>query len=437
VGYWALESLGAAERPPTALADWVRACQLPSGGFTYEPHTQIGGVDDVFYSWAALWLLNRAGRQPKDREACVRWISSLRTSDGGFQDRPGGVANPTAPYYALECLKFLEAREHGSTDKAPTARTHAIPAGSRVFTIQVEAPGAGSPTEAVFLAEKLGIHIWAAKNAAEGWIDEAQRVARLRKAPTLFAVGNEEYGTYVELPGLGTYSHLTDMVAPNNHNWGEQMPKKKFPYPWTEFRDTRIKDLKRGSGRMVWQFNENEELTRVLLDEAAGNGTYGAICTFHFGNENFLDSQPFLMRWYGRIPMVALQDAHGGESWWWGDFLSGFRTLFIAREPSWEAWLEALDRDHVMAVRRDRITNWETQLAGGAPEVREFVLDRQNEWCWWGKEGAARERPAAAMTVLKPGMRFETGAPEKGPQCASGCGPTIPARRGRKRRERS
>src|SRR6185437_1944058 len=134
---------------------------------------------------------------------------------------------------------------------------------------------------------------------------------------------------------------------------------------------------------MVWQFNENEELTRVLLDEAAETGTYGAICTFHFGNENFLDSQPFLMRWYGRIPMVALQDAHGGESWWWGDFLPGFRTLFIAREPSWEGWLEALDRDHVMAVRHDRVTNWGTQLAGGSPQVRKFALARQNEWRWW------------------------------------------------------
>jgi hypothetical protein len=239
-------------------------------------------------------------------------------------------------------------------------------------------------------------------------------VAKLRKASTLFAVGNEEYGTFVKLPGLGTYSHLADMVAPNDHNSGQQMPKKKFPYPWAEFRDTRIKELKQGSGRMLWQFNENEELTRVLLDEAAGSGTYGAICTFHFGNENFLDSQPFLMRWYGRIPMVALQDAHGGESWWWGDFLSGFRTLFVAREPSWKAWLEALDRDHVMAVRHDRITNWETQLAGGSPQVRKFALDRQNEWRWWGKERAARERPAAAMTVLKPGMRFETGVPESG-----------------------
>lgn len=413
-GYWALDSLGASESPPAQLTEWVQSCQLPSGGFTYEPHAAIGRVDDVFYTWAALWLLNRAGRQPKNRDACFAWISSLQTADGGFQDRLGGTANPTATYYALECLKLLQVDQARSGKRAAVSRPQPIPSGSRVFTMQVEAPGAGSPSEAVFLAEKLGIHIWTAKNAADGWIEEAQRIADARKVPVLFAVGNEEYGTYVKLAGLGTYSHLSDLVAPNNHKTGEQMPKKKFAYPWTEFRDTRIRELKQGSGRMIWQFNENEELTRVLLDEAAEARTYGAIATFHFGNENFLDSQPFLMRWYGRIPMVALQDAHGGESWWWGDFLSGFRTLFIAREPTWEAWLEALEHDRVMAVRYDKITNWQMQFAGGSPAVRKFVLDRKKEWCWWGDEGSARERPAAVMTVLKPGMRFEAGAPESG-----------------------
>jgi hypothetical protein len=46
--------------------------------------------------------------------------------------------------------------------------------------------------------------------------------------------------------------------------------------------------------------------------------------------------------------------------------------------------------------------------------VRKFALDRQNQWRWWDREGAPRRRPAAAMTVLKPGMPFETGVPESG-----------------------
>ncbi|HVX65086.1 MAG TPA: prenyltransferase/squalene oxidase repeat-containing protein, partial [Bryobacteraceae bacterium] len=410
----ALEALGEKPEIGDPLVSWIESCQLASGGFTYAPDAQIGGVDDVFYTWAALRLLDRAGRTPRRADACLTWLSSLAGNDGGYQDRPGGVPNPVATYYALDCFRLLKQEPRAASRRAAGPVHHPIPDGSRIFTMQVEAPGAGSPTEAVLMAEKLGIHIWAAKNAAPGWVAEAQRIAGVRKVPVLFAVGNEEYGTYVSVPGLGTYSHLSDLVAPASRDFGAQLPKKNFAYPWPEFRDTRIRALQNGLGRMVWQFNENEEFTRALLDEADEKRTYAAISTFHFGNENFLESQPFLMRWYGRLPMVALQDAHGGESWWWGDFLSGFRTLFIAREPTWEAWLEALDRDHVVSVRHDAITNWSTHIAGGPPHVREFIRKNSGQWVWWGDEGAPRQRPPAALTVLKPEMPFETAVPAAG-----------------------
>jgi hypothetical protein len=192
------------------------------------------------------------------------------------------------------------------------------------------------------------------------------------------------------------------------------MPKKEYPYPWAEFRDTRIASLRKGGGRLIWQFLENEELTRVLLDEAAERGTYSAISAFHFGNENFLHSQPYLHRWYGRIPCVGLQDAHGKESWWWGNQLAGFATLFIAQEPTWKAWLEALDRNHVMTVRHDAITGWKTHLAGGSPEVRAFIAERERQWRWWNEDGRPSRRPAVALTVLRPSSRFEVATPSSG-----------------------
>lgn len=413
-GILALESLGEKAAVSSELVDWVRSCQTSSHGFTYAPDAQFGAVDDIVYTWAAVQILGRAGASPRHASACVDWIHALQTEEGGFQDRPGGFANPLATYYALDSLRLLRAAPAAPARRAPVATQHAIPDGSRVFTMQVEAPGGGSPAEAVLLAGALGIHIWSAKNSAPGWIEEAQQIARRKRVPVLFAVGNEEYGTFVKVPGLGTYSHLDDYVVPAEGNRGPQFPKKDYPYPWSEFRDMRIRQIRAAGGRMVWQFNENEELTRALLDEAVEKGTYGAICTFHFGNEDFLSSQPFLMRWYGRLPMVALQDAHGGESWWWGDFLSGFRTLFIAREPTWQGWLSALGRNHVMSVRRDRATNWKLETAGGLPNAAEFVMARKSEWTWWDAEGASRERPAAALTVLRPGMRFEAAVPEQG-----------------------
>jgi hypothetical protein len=413
-GMWAEEALGEKTAVSGSLAAWIRDCQLPSGGFTFAPEVNLGGVDDVIYSWAALWLLDKAGEPPRRKSALLAWLSSLAAEGGGYQDRPGGLPNLTATYYALECFQLLRQPPAAAGRPAPAAPRPAIPAGARVFTIQVEAPGVGSPSEAVVLAEKLGIHIWAAKNSAPGWIAEAQRIADVRKVPVTFAIGNEEYGTYTSVPGLGAYSHLVDLVAPPDRDFGAQLPKKNFAYPWEEFRDTRIRQLRAGRGRMIWQFNENEEITRALLDEAAQKGTYSAISTFHFGLENFLESQPFLQRWLGRIPMVALQDAHGGESWWWGDWLTGFRTLFIAREPTWDGWLEALDRNHVASARRDAVTKWELQIAGALPHVRDFLMAHSSQWAWWDEQEEARGRPAGVMTVLRPGSPFEAGAPERG-----------------------
>jgi hypothetical protein len=55
----ALRVLGrAAERKDQTVA-WLRACQLPCGGFTYQPKAQIGAVDDVAYTWAAAFCWRR------------------------------------------------------------------------------------------------------------------------------------------------------------------------------------------------------------------------------------------------------------------------------------------------------------------------------------------------------------------------------------------
>ncbi|MFN7939649.1 MAG: prenyltransferase/squalene oxidase repeat-containing protein [Bryobacteraceae bacterium] len=413
-GVLALECLTADSSNPPELAAWVRACQLPSGGFTYAPDAKLGAVDDVAYTWAALHLLRILDAHPKDVRRCAAWIDSLFTREGGYQDRPGGEPNPLATYYALESLSLLGHTPNLSATAAATAKRSPIPSGASVFSIQIEAPGAGSPREAVQMAKALGIHLWTAKNGPPGWIEEAQRVANEAQVPVRFHIGDEEYGTYVSVPGLGTYSHLVDLVAPTGRDCGQPVPKKNFGYPWAEFRDTRLAALRAGGGRMIWQFLENEELTRVLLDEAAASGTYAAIASFHFGNENFLHSQPYLHRWYGRIPFVGLQDAHGKESWWWGNQLAGFTTLFIARDPSWESWLDALDRNLVMAVRHDAVTKWKTHYAGGSPEVREFILKREREWRWWDDQGRQARRPAASLVLLRPGMRFEAGVPEAG-----------------------
>jgi hypothetical protein len=396
------------------VAAWVLACRLSNGAFTYAPGATLGAVDDVAYAWAALRLLERERRTLPQPDRTAAWLSSLLTPVAGFQDRPGGEPNPLAAYYALDCFRLLGRVPRRSAAPAPRAPRHAIPPGARVWSIQIEAPGNGSPQEAVSLARDLRIHLWTAKNSPPGWIDECRRIARAENVPVGFHHGDEEYGTFTAVPGLGCYSHLVDLVAPYGRDSGRPLPRKNHPYPWAELRDTRIAALRAGAGRLIWQFLESEELTRVLLDEACARPTYAAIASFHFGNENFLHSQPFLQRWYERLPFVALQDAHGRESWWWATMLAGFTTLFVARDPSWESWLAALDRRHVLAVRHDAVTAWRTQLAGGSPALRDYVLRRAREWRWWDDTGRLVRRPPAVLSLLRPGDRFEAAAPLRG-----------------------
>jgi hypothetical protein len=411
--WWGLEALEALGEPVVSaaageLADWLQRCQRPSGGFTYAPDATLGAVDDVAYTRAALAGLAKLGAKPKHADACAAWLHSLRNPDGGYGDGPGRLSNPLATCAALDALRLLGAAPRPSTRKLPAPRR--LPDGLKLFTAQVQAPGAGSPAEAVELARVLRIHLWGAKNARPGWVERCQQVADRRRVPVRFFVANEEYGNYVRLAGLGTYSHLSDVMAPAGVDFGPAMTDPASPVPWAKFRDERIGALRRVRGSVVWQFNENEELTRILLDEAVERGTYSAIASFHFGNENFLNTQPFLMRYHDVLPFVALQDAHAQESWWWADQLAGFRTVFLAREATWEGWVEALAERRVTAIRHDAITAFRTEWTGGDGVVRRFVSEREPEWRWWGDAPDRVLRPAASLVLARPGDEFETGA---------------------------
>jgi hypothetical protein len=203
-------------------------------------------------------------------------------------------------------------------------------------------------------------------------------------------------------------------MAPAGSDFGAPMVDPKSPVPWTQFRDQRLGALRRARGANVWQFNENEELTRILLDEAVEHGTYVAISSFHFGNENFLNTQPFLMRYYEVLPFVALQDAHSQESWWWAEQLAGFRTVYLAREPGWAGWLEALRARRVVSIRHDSVSRFRTEWAGGSDAVRRFVKEREKEWRWWGDADDRILRPTASIVVVRPEDEFEEGRPDRG-----------------------
>lgn len=401
---------------PAATVAWLRACQRPDGGFTFQPAPNFGGVTDVAYTRAALRSLRLLGAAPADPAAARDWLHRLANADGGFADRPGWLSNPLATYHALDALAALDpaAPRAKLARRAAPPRT-ALPENLKVFSLQLEAHGTGSPAEAVALAAALRIDLWGAKNANPAWLARATALAAEARVPVEFFRADEEYGTWIDVPGLGTYSHMSDLMAPAGTVIGPPLGARgeiSPPVSWPDFRTRRLDPLQRGQGRLLWQFGENEELVRALLDDSVERGGFAAISTFHFGNPDFTNSEPFLHRWRGQLPFVSLQDAHGAEPWWFADQTAGHRTLFLATEPTWAGWLDALAHNRIVAVRHDEVSRGETWMHSGSDEVLSFVRAREATWRWW--DGGPAVRPLVSLAALRPDDEFEAGRPARG-----------------------
>ena len=412
--WWGLQALAVLNRQSEhkeTLVPWLQRCQRGDDGFTWQPEPPFAGNTDVAYTWAAVKCLSLLNSTAEIRNGVIAAIQPLFNADGGCGNRPGWLSNPVATYYAIDTLNSLGALDAHPQHTPVVRRAVTLPQDLKVYSLQLEAHGTGSPAEAVDLARALQIHLWGAKNAKPSWLQRAQQLADEQQVPVTFFVANEEYGTWVDVPGLGTYSHTSDIMAPAQSQIGDSLAGSGV-VSWPQFREQRLQPLTAAGGRLAWQFGENEELTRLFLDDSLSRGGYAAISTFHFGNPDFTNSEPFLMEYRGQHPYVALQDAHGGEAWWFSDMLTGFRTLFLAHEPTWEGWLAALQHNWVVAVRRDAITGQQLRMHGGSPEIEQFVRERAESWQWWDHPRITR--PMVSLVAVPAGDPYELGSPREG-----------------------
>jgi hypothetical protein len=412
--YWGLYALHLLGRDTVLKKEtiaWLRACQLGNGGFTHQPHPVIGGNDEVAYTWAAVKALDLLSAHPKNMNACIRYLISLHNSDGGFGNRPGLPSTAMSTWYAVDALKTLHALDKlGSLPGKDRSGASADLSGYKVFTVQFQASGNGSPAEAVMLADSLRIHLWGAKNAPAGWVEAAQKLADKKKTGTVFFHADEPYGKNVLVPGMGTFGHILDNYYPLGT--GLSIPDSAS---WQDLSAGCLSLLKHDQGGLVLQIANNEPMARMLLDESIRQGKgYTAISTIHF-NQDFLFFLPFLYQYRHQLPFIALQDAHGTESWWWSNDLTAYRTLFLAKEPTYQGMLEALKNNRVVAVRHDSLTGSRTRMLGGAPGVQSYILSHPGEWMWWDEATGGPKRPWAAITIVHPDDSFEVARSADGP----------------------
>jgi prenyltransferase beta subunit len=411
-GVFAMNILSTKDSLRRETLKWIQDCQRGNGGFTHQPDPSIGANDDVAYTWAAVKTLRLLNGQPRNRQACIEYLLSLQNFDGGFGNQPGFPSTPMATFYAIESLRILGAlRELEKSKKiiAVSTQSELDLSEYKIYTVQFQAHGTGSPSEAVMLANNLGIHLWGAKNASKDWIETAQKIADDRKIPVKFFHSNEDYGRYIQIDGMGSFSHLLDPIFPASSLFS---PNQDL-YNWDQLKNDYLKPLLNDKGALIFQVSNNEPLTRILLDESARSGAFAGISTFHFG-QNFLFFLPHLYEYRYRIPFVSLQDAHGPEVWWWINELIGYRTLFLAKEPTYEELMKALRNNLVVAVRHDAVTGFKTRVLGGAPGVQQHILTNKQQWQWWSDDGNELIHPKAVVTIIKPGDKHESTRPDQG-----------------------
>jgi len=416
--YWsmrALQLLKYSDLKSPLATKWIQSCQVANGGFTWQPDPKIGATDDVAYTWAALKSLEMLDVKPNDKRGCVDYLLSLQNEDGGFGNQPGLPSTPMATFYAIEALKSLNALSELRRPRAATVATaDSQPdlSGLKIFTVQFQAHGNGSPSEAVTLADKLDIHLWGAKNASPEWIKTAQAKADELKVPVKFFHANEEYGKYVTVDGLGSFSHILDPIFPAGGP--SKSDRSEIIYSYDDWSMNYVQPLIKKKGGIILQIANNEPMARILLDESLKtSGAYAAISTIHF-SQNFLFFLPYLNQYRHRLPFIALQDAHGPEAWWWLNELNAYRTLFLAHEPTYEGLMEALKNNWIVAVRHDEVSLNKTRMLGGAPGVQEFVRSRPSDWQWWNSDTHKASHPNAVITVVTPEDSLEVARPEQG-----------------------
>lgn len=412
--YWsvyALNVLGQKDWKSTKTIAWIKACQQPDGGFTHQPNAVLGRNEEVAYTWAGVKALKILGEKPQNIAGCLSYINTLRNSDGGFGNKPGLPSNPVATFYAIDVLKTLERLSY--LDTAPLI-VRPIPqktdfTGYQVYSVQFEAHGTGSPAEAVMLADSLKINLWGAKNGNPNWIKTAQKIADDRNVPVHFFIADEPYGGNVSVPGFGTFNHILDYIAPAKIG---SVPFKDST-SWQDFQKTTLSYLLNKGGGLILQISNNEPMARVILDESIQRGGYLGLSTIHFG-QNFSFAQPYYHQYRHQLLFVSLQDAHGPEPWWWGEELTNHRTLFIAKNPTYEELMVALKNKWVVAVRHDSVSDYKTRMLGGTADARQFIQHKEESWKFWRGKNSSENRPWTAVTILKPTDILETAFPEKG-----------------------
>src|SRR5690554_6099629 len=394
-----LSALELALPNPEAIIEWIRSCQVPSGGFKWNPiSAEYSNKPDVWYTWAAVMTLNALGSAPKDVAGCINWLNSLQNSDGGFGDRPGWTSRIYSTYYAVHALDVLtgDARQ-GISAKSVQLQEDLIPESTyAIFQAHHKSPSGG--TGMVDSVAAMHLNLVAVKSRekevvlregiSEG-VKAARAYAKEKGYPLEILESPENYSHQLKWISGQHADHVSNFMVPPDLSTKEGLIYEKAFHAgqkglsWVQFKEQVIKPIQSiQSGTLFYPELDFTMVNAYMVydDGLDGNPGYNAVPGAHFGNIDWVRHFPYKERWEGVLPIIADGDAHG-DIVKWRPNLEQYRNIFIANSHSYEDYVEAsLDGRSVCVIRMP--DTGEIRYYGSKAAIN-YLKEHFEEWKWW------------------------------------------------------
>ena len=101
---------------------------------------------------------------------------------------------------------------------------------------------------------------------------------------------------------------------------------------------------------------------------------------FNWTPSDFVRVFPWRERFIGQLAPIADADAHGDLEKW-SEHLDFTRNLYLARDPSYEGFIDAASSSRLVCVIAPR-DGEDVAFYGARPAV-DFVKARIDQWRWW------------------------------------------------------
>lgn len=381
------------------LIEWIRACQDEHGGFRWNPGNESNSnKPDVWYTWAALKLLNVLDEKPERTDSCLQWLCRLQNPDGGFGDRPGWNSRLYSSYYALHALELLE----GGLESVAAGNIRAaspkepIPEGKySIFQAQHKTPAGG--TGMVDSVVAMGFNLVGVKTtekeviASGGMskvVEEARKYAKEKNYNIEILDCPENYAHKIKWFTGMDGDHCSNMLLPpdmSGNLWKIYMQaydEGLKGHDWETFGAKVIRPVLDSLNSLVYPELDYTMLNayRVYDEGLDGRTGYNGVPAAHFNNIDWVRHFPYKERWIGHLPMIADGDAHG-DMVKWRPNLEYFRNVFIAESYNYHDYIDASLNGRSVCVIRMPETH-EIRYYGADMAV-EYLKKHIDEWKWW------------------------------------------------------